>query len=255
MSHLAELLCMVINSLALFSRILLLSRCKKKMLHVTSLFAFNVLWVISIECEGKACRFYQLYSISLAFVIKTKDVLLIANCLRLFTCTNHEASLLTVFLYLFLGEGDSGQGIKCSGSQMSGDSVRRCSRPISRFNGTVSDRRTLTWHELLIHGRLRWSRLLLGRDSDSPGRSEGPLSRANHHSARKSRIATNYASVWLLWRVSPQIWQSECVEVLHWSVRLSAPHRPRWWSNILLAWRTVAVDVIALLYSDTSKWF
>lgn len=139
------------------------------------------------------------------------------------------------------GKGDSGQGVKCSGSKMPGDSVRRRSRPVSRPDGAVSDRRTLARHELLVHGRLRRPRLLLRRDGDAAGRAQGALPRTNHDPARQPRIETDHSSLRLLRRMSAQIRQSERVEVLHRPVRLSAAHRPRRRTNLLLARRPLAV--------------
>lgn len=56
---------------------------------------------------------------------------------------------------------------------MSGDCLRRCTRSIPRSDGAVSDRRTFARHQLLVHGRLRGSRLLQRGNGDFAGGPEG----------------------------------------------------------------------------------
>lgn len=59
---------------------------------------------------------------------------------------------------------------------MSSYSLRRCARPISWSDGAFSHRRKITWHKLLVHGRLRGPRLLLCRNSVITCCSEGNIS-------------------------------------------------------------------------------
>ena len=54
----------------------------------------------------------------------------------------------------------------------------------------------------------------------------GPFSGENHHPAGEPRVATDHTGVRLLRRMSPEVWQRQCVEVLHRSVRLPASHCP-----------------------------
>lgn len=184
----------------------------------------------------------QVFFIRSTFTLLINLTNSVFNLFTKFQLTTNPSMFCSFFFVYFKGERDSGEGIKRSGSQMSGDSVRRCSRPISRFNGAVSNRRSIARHELLVHGRLCWSWLLLCGNSDTPRRSQGPIPWTHHHPSRQPRVPPDHTSVRILWRVSAQIRKSQCLEVLHRSVRLSTAHRSRWRSNILLARRTVAVD-------------
>ena len=66
---------------------------------------------------------------------------------------------------------------------MSGDCLRRCARSIPRSDGAVSDRRTVSRHQLLVHGRLRGSWLLQRGNSDFAGGPEGKEFNILYHTA------------------------------------------------------------------------
>lgn len=56
---------------------------------------------------------------------------------------------------------------------MSGDRVRRRARPVPRPHGAVQDRREVSRHKLLVHGRLRGQRVLLCGNRHVTRSSEG----------------------------------------------------------------------------------
>ena len=65
----------------------------------------------------------------------------------------------------------------------------------------------------------------------------GPISRSNNTHPRKSRITSNYTSLWLLWRMSSQIWQCQCLEIFYRFVWLPALDSTCGWTNFLPSWR------------------
>jgi hypothetical protein len=75
-------------------------------------------------------------------------------------------------MLVIVGTRDSNTGVECAASVVSGDGLRRHSRPISRSARAVSNRRRVSELELPLHGRLRRSRLLLGRNRHVARRTE-----------------------------------------------------------------------------------
>lgn len=135
-----------------------------------------------------------------------------------------------------IGEGNFVKRIKCARSKMPGYSLRRCSWSIPRPNGIIPDRWTITRYKLSVYGRLRWSWILLSRNSNTFSGAQSTLSWTNHNSTWKSRIPSNHPSLWILRWMLAQIWQRQCMEIFHRFIRLFAAHCFGWWSNLLFAW-------------------
>lgn len=76
----------------------------------------------------------------------------------------------------FAGPRNSKTRVQCARGEMSGDCLRRCARPIPRFDGAVQNGWKIAGHELSLHGRLRRSRLLFGGDRLLVGLLEGLFS-------------------------------------------------------------------------------
>lgn len=77
-------------------------------------------------------------------------------------------------IYFFQpGKGDPDKGVKRSRGEMSGDCVRRRARPVSWPHGAVQDRREVSRHKLLVHGRLRGQRILLCRNRHFTSSTKG----------------------------------------------------------------------------------
>ena len=74
------------------------------------------------------------------------------------------------------------------------------------------------------------------RNGHPPNMPQGALSPPGPHSTRQSRKSTNHPSLWLLRRMSPQIWQCQGVEVAHRSLRLPTPLSPCREQRLLFAW-------------------
>ena len=105
---------------------------------------------------------------------------------------------------------------------MPGDRLRRRPWSIPRLDGIVPYRGQVSRHQLPVHGRLRWQRLLLSGNRDSAGDSESSLPWAHHHSAREPRIQTDHTSVWILRRMFEKVWERQRLEILYGFVRLLA---------------------------------
>lgn len=69
----------------------------------------------------------------------------------------------------------------------------------------------------------------------------GSLSRTNNHTKRQSWVASDHASLQFLRRMPTKVWQRQRMEILYWSIRLFTTDCPCWRSNILSAWRSVAL--------------
>ena len=140
-----------------------------------------------------------------------------------------------------LGSRHIVERVERPGGAVSSNSVRWRARSIPRPHGAVQDWRQLARHQLLVHGRLRGSRLLLGGDCDPARGTQGPLQGPHHHTAWQPRIPTDHTSVRLLWRVPAQVWQRQCVEIFHRSIRLSTTNRLGRFSSLLRLFVVVAL--------------
>lgn len=63
------------------------------------------------------------------------------------------------------GKGDTDQGVERAGGEMPSDCMWGRARSVPRPDGAVPYRRSLAGHQLLVHGRLRRSRVLQRGDS------------------------------------------------------------------------------------------
>ena len=88
--------------------------------------------------------------------------------------------------------------------------------------------------------------------------SEGPFSWTNHDPSRQPREPADYPSVWFLWRVPTQVRQCQRLEVLHWSLRLSAANCSCWQAGRSSRWAlnlTVCLSHLLLEFVWlTSAW-
>lgn len=75
--------------------------------------------------------------------------------------------------YIIAGKRDFSERVKCARGKMPGNCVRRRPRPISRSDGAVPDRRSVSGHQLLVYGRLCGPWLLFSRNSHITGRTKG----------------------------------------------------------------------------------
>ena len=68
----------------------------------------------------------------------------------------------------------------------------------------------------------------------------GPISRSNNTHPRKSRITSNYTSLWLLWWMSSQIWKHYSLEILYGDIWLFESLGHYWWTHFLRTWWSFA---------------
>lgn len=80
------------------------------------------------------------------------------------------------FICYFLGKGDFAEGVECSGSEVSSDSLWWCSWSVPWPDGVIQYRWKGTRHQLPVHGRLCWPRISLSRNCVTFGYAEGRAS-------------------------------------------------------------------------------
>ena len=85
--------------------------------------------------------------------------------------------------------------------------------------------------------RLRGPRLLFRWNISPSTCPESPLSWTDYPHSWQPRVSTNYTSLRILWRMSTQIWEYQCLEVVLRSFWLSSSRRYRRWPCILYPWR------------------
>ena len=116
---------------------------------------------------------------------------------------------------------------------------RRHPRPILGLERAFSNRRGAASNQLLVHGRLRGPRILLGRDYDGTCHSEDQISQESYHLERQSRKQVNHPDLWILWRVLEKVWKLKCLGVVYRSFRLLTALCRRWRIDFLPSWRFV----------------
>ena len=117
-----------------------------------------------------------------------------------------------------------------------------CSRLISRSSGTFFNWRKAAWYKFFVFGGLCWSRILQHRNSESAGGFESALERQNHDTERQPRVQVDHAGLWLLRRVSKEVWECKHLEKFHGFVWLSSSDSSDRRVNILPPWRAQSFD-------------
>ena len=70
--------------------------------------------------------------------------------------------------------------------------------------------------------------LLFRRDSHIAGSAQDTIPAENHYITRKSWVAPNYSSIWVLRWMSPKIWKCQRLEILYRPLRLSSSNSSNW---------------------------
>ena len=131
---------------------------------------------------------------------------------------------------------------------------------IARSKWTIPNRRKLARHELSIHGRLRWSRILFRWNGHSTRCAQITISGSSHHSTWKPRVETDHPSLWVLRRVFEEIWECQRLEILYRLVWLFAIDRFDWFSSmfplpLVKIGVELMIDLLFAWWSITFNWY